>query len=191
MDNLAQDLGRLRASLGPLPEPVVEPPFIALSGLPGTGKSHLSHQLSRRLPAVVVESDALRKTLLPRPTYSAKESAYLFSLIHRLIDEFLGKNIPVILDATNLSERNREYLYHIAERRGARLILVWVEAPPALVQARLEARKAAGQTPSDADWQVYQKMKETREKITRRHFVVDTSRDISPVLEKIVREATR
>jgi len=66
-----------------------------------------------------------------------------------------------------------------------------VEAPPTLVQARLEARKAAGQTPSDAGWQVYQRMKETREKIARRHFVVDTSRDVSPVLEKIVREATR
>ena len=167
MDNLAQDLAQLRASLGPIPEPVVEPPFIVLSGLPGTGKSHFSSQLSRHIPAVVVESDALRKRLFPRPTYSAEESFYLFSLIHRLIDELLGKNIPVILDATNLSERNREYLYNIAARRGARLILVWVEAPTTLVQARLEARKTAGTTPSDADWQVYQRMKETREKIVR------------------------
>src|SRR3990172_3731642 len=135
MDNLAQDLGRLRASLGPLPEPGVEPPFIVLSGLPGTGKSHFCHQLSQRLPAMVVESDALRKTLLPRPTYSADESSYLFSLIHRLIDELLGKNIPVILDATNLAERNREYLYHIAERRGAPLILVLLYAPPTLPHA--------------------------------------------------------
>jgi predicted kinase len=191
MDSLAQDLERLRSKLGPFPEPVVEPPFIVLSGLPGTGKSHFCSELSQRLPAVVIESDALRKRLYPRPTYSPEESSYLFSLIHRLIDELLGKNIPAILDATNLSERNREYLYHIAQQRGARLVLVWVEAPPALVQARLEARKTSGQAPSDADWEVYQRMKGTTERIARRHFVVDTSRDISPALEKIVREATR
>lgn len=191
MDSLVQDLELLRSKLGPFPEPVVEPSFIVLSGLPGTGKSHFCSQLSQHLPAVVMESDALRRKLCPQPTYSAEENSYLFSLIHRLIDELLGKNIPVILDATNLSERNREYLYHIAQQRGARLILVWVEAPPIIVQARLEARKASGQALSDADWKVYQKMKETAEKMTRRHFVVDTSRDVSPVLEKIVREATR
>jgi len=191
MDSLALDLERLRSKLGPLPEPVVEPPFIVLSGLPGTGKSHVCSQLSQRLPAAVIESDALRKRLFPQPAYSAEESSYLFSLIHRLSDELLGKNIPVILDATNLSEKNREYLYNIARRRGARLILVWVEAPSSVVQARLEARRAGGRALSDADWSVYQKMSETTERITRRHFVVDTSRDISPVLEKIVREATR
>jgi predicted kinase len=191
MDSLVQDLELLRSKLGPFPEPVVEPSFIVLSGLPGTGKSHFCSQLSQHLPAVVMESDALRRKLCPRPTYSAEESSYLFSLIHRLIDELLGKNIRVILDATNLSERNREYLYHIAQQRGARLILVWVEAPPSIVQARLEARKASGQAFSDADWKVYQKMKETAKKMTRRHFVVDTSRDVSLVLEKIVREATR
>jgi predicted kinase len=191
MDSFADDLEQLRSNLGPLPEPVVEPPFIVLSGLPGTGKSHLSSQLSRHLRAVAIEADSMRKLLHPRPTYAPEESYYLFTLIHRLIDELLGKNLPVILDATNLSERNREYLYNIAQRRRARLILVWVEAPPSLVQARLEARKSSGHAISDADWNVYQKMRGTSERITRRHFVVDTSRDISPVLEKIVREATR
>jgi hypothetical protein len=32
-------------------------------------------------------------------------------------------------------------------------------------------------------------MKATAEKIGRRHFIADTTRDITPVIEKIVREA--
>ena len=44
---------------------------------------------------------------------------------------------------------------------------------------------------SEADWGVYQKMKGTVQKISRNHYVVDTSMDITPVLNKIVREVNR
>jgi hypothetical protein len=44
---------------------------------------------------------------------------------------------------------------------------------------------------SDADWSVYQKMKPSVEKIRRNHYAVDTSRDITPVLDKIFREVRR
>ncbi len=44
---------------------------------------------------------------------------------------------------------------------------------------------------SDADWRIYQKMKPSVQKIRRNHFAVDTSRDIAPVIDKIVREANR
>jgi hypothetical protein len=34
----------------------------------------------------------------------------------------------------------------------------------------------------------YQKMKPSVERITRKHYAVDTSRDVAPVLDKIIRE---
>lgn len=188
---ISDDLEKLRATLGDLPEPIVRPYFIVVSGLPGTGKTYFCRRLKERLPAVILESDALRKTLFPKPTYSAEESSYLFSLIHKLIEELLKKGIPVILDATNLSERNREFLYNIAEKNEAKLILVRVEAPPEVVKQRLESRVADPENKSDADWQVYRRMRAAMDKIQRNHFAVDTSRDISPVIEKICREAKR
>jgi len=188
---ISDDLEKLRATLGDLPEPIVRPYFIVVSGLPGTGKTFLCRKLREKLPAVVLESDALRKTLFPRPSYSAEESAYLFTLIHRLSEELLKKGIPVILDATNLSERNREFLYAIAERNDAKLILVRVEAPPEVVRQRLEARVADPENKSDADWKVYRRMRASMDRIQRNHFAVDTSRDITPVIEKICREAKR
>ena len=105
----------------------------------------------------------------------------------------IPSDIPVILDATNLSERHRERLYNIAEHLNARLILVRVEAPPDLVLERLKARSGRKEMDekSDADWLVYQKMKPTAEKINRNHYVVDTSGDISSVLDKIVRAVNR
>lgn len=187
------DARLLASDLGQLPDPEVQPAFIIVSGLPGTGKSHFCRQLMERLPFLVLESDAVRKSLFPAPTYSASESSHLFRTLHYLIEGLLRKGIPITLDATNLSERHRERLYNIAERLNAKLILVRVEAPPDLVRERLKVRaeRPEVQDNSDADWAVYQKMKPTAQKIRRKHYAVDTSRDITSVLDKIVREVNR
>jgi predicted kinase len=184
---------RLAGSLSPLPEPEAQPTIIVVSGLPGTGKSYLCHRLAERLPFVILESDALRKKLFTRPTYTAEESAYLFRTIHYLIEDLLKKGASIILDATNLEEKNRERIYNIAERLNARLIIVRTEAPPELVHKRLKQRVSRKNMDdnSDADWAVYQKMKTTVDKISRRHFTVDTSKDIAPAIEKILREVNR
>ena len=187
---LVSEVQRLTESLEQFPEPVVKPAFIVVSGLPGTGKSYFCSQLAQRLPLVILESDALRKVLFPSPVYSPQESSHLFQTIHRLIERLLKRGIPLILDATNLSEREREYLYRIADRVDAKLVLVRVEAPPEVVQERLKARQEEVNK-SDADWSVYQKMKSSVQKIRRNHYAVDTSRDITPVLDKIVREVRR
>lgn len=190
---LVSDVQRLTESLEQFPEPVVRPAFIVVSGLPGTGKSYFCNQLVQQLPLVILESDALRKVLFPSPVYSPQESSHLFQTIHRLIERLLKRGIPLILDATNLSEREREYLYRIADRLDAKLILVRVEAPPEVVQERLKARqeKINLVNKSDADWAVYQKMKSSVQKIRHNHYAVDTSRDITPVLDKIVKEVRR
>ena len=179
--------------MGQLPEPMVKPPFVVVSGLPGSGKSHFCHRLAERLPFPILESDALRKVLFPTPTYSLGESNRLFEACHSLIDGLLRRGIPLIFDATNLIERYREHLYHIADQAGAKLIIVRVEAPTEVVRQRLErrAKRVDPEDRSEADWKVYQRMKSSAQRIRRNHFAVDTSRDITPVIDKIVREVNR
>jgi hypothetical protein len=188
---LASDIERLTDSLGQLPEPVVKPAFIVVSGLPGTGKSYFCGKLAERLHFVILESDLLRRVLFPSPRYDVTESKRLFQAIHLLIEGLLKRGVPLILDATNLSERYREHLYSIADHLDVRLVLVRVEAPPDVVRERLKARQGDPQRKSDADWGVYQKMRSSVQKIWRNHYVVDTSRDIAPVLDKIVRAVRR
>ena len=76
------DAKRLWESLEQLPEAVVKPALIVVSGLPGTGKSYFCRKLAERLPVITLESDALRKTLFTSPTYSLLESSRLFQAIH-------------------------------------------------------------------------------------------------------------
>ncbi|TET74680.1 MAG: ATP-binding protein [Dehalococcoidia bacterium] len=193
VEEVVSDAQKLKQGLKELPEPVANPVFVVVSGLPGTGKSRFSRKLVERLPSVIVESDALRKRLFTSPTYSAQESHRLFNACHRLIEELLGSGIPVILDATNLVEQHRERLYHISQRLGVKLIIVQVEAPRELVLQRLQGR-SRGVDPEDsseAGWSVYQRMRTRAERIRRNYFAVDTSRDITSVIDKVVREAKR
>ena len=189
---ISAGIRQLLDSLGErLPEPVLNPVLIVVSGLPGTGKSSFSNRLAERVPVVVVESDAMRKAMVPSPLYTAEESARLFQAIHGLIDLLLERCVPVLLDATSLVEADREHLYQIAGRHSAKVILVRVEAPPEVVRQRLERRAKDAHGHADADWEVYQRMRPSQEPIRRNHMVVDTSGDIGPAVEKIVREINR
>lgn len=182
------DVKRLTANLGELPPKITNPHLVVVSGLPGSGKTHFSMQLAKRLPAVILESDALRQILFPSPDYGYQESWRLFKAIHLLIENLLMDGRPVIMDATNLNEQHRQFFYDIAKRANARLIQVRVHAPAELVKKRMGERAGNATSNSTADWNVYRKMAQVKDEINRQHYSVDTSTDITPVIDEIVHE---
>jgi predicted kinase len=186
---LADDVERILRHVEPLPPPRPRPALVVLVGLPGAGKTWLATELRRRTGAVTLESDDLRVLLFGRPVYTADESRRLFAAIHAAIGEILRRGAPVILDATNLAESEREPLYGTAEAAGARLVIVRVVAPRWLIHRRL-ARRTLRLEPSrsEAGVLVYERMRRRFEPIRRPHFRVDTSRDATAVIDAIVRE---
>ncbi len=192
-NQLERDVRALEVAVGELPQPGERPALIVLSGLPASGKSHLSRELRRRRPLALLESDALRKALFKKPKYTQSESARLFAACHVLLERLLARGVSVVLDATNLKEIHRRPLYRIAEEQGARLVLVQVKAPPAVIRGRLDARSFQGRSgnpwdQSEAGHDVYEKMREEAEPLQREHLVVDTSVEIGRAVEKILRE---
>nr|MBC7245411.1 ATP-binding protein [Chloroflexota bacterium] len=172
-------------------ETTAYPVLILMSGLPGSGKSYLSERLAQELPAIVIESDRVRKALFPKPTYTAQESALVHRTCQELIRRLLKKGVRVIFDATNLVEFQREFLYSLAERSGAHLLIVRTVAPESVIKERLEQRKTKGDSISDADWRVYRRMSQREQKIYRPHLCIDTSQDIEEAIRKIVRAIRR
>ena len=164
------------------------PRLLMLAGLPGSGKSTFARELSAHYSFVVLESDRLRKTLVARPQYTADEHSRVFRACHLLIDEFLGKGYPVLLDATNLGQRNRRPVIALARRHDVPLGVVVVTAPPEVVRQRLVDRESGSDpdTWSDAGVAIYDRMAPAWQPVMRQHFEVDTSRDIAPALQMVL-----
>jgi len=160
-----------------------------LIGLPGSGKSHFQRDLQRRTGAVALESDVWRKRLFSHPVYSREESGVVFYRIRSAASRLLATRQSVIVDATNLSERERQPYYRLAGKHGAKLQLVHLVAPERVTRERLSARQAKVESldNSDAGMDVYERMRGDFQAIRRPHLVVDTSLDISPAVEAVAK----
>ena len=182
-----RDAARLEASLGRLPKAARRPALVILIGLPGSGKSHFARLLVRRYPAAILDSDALRGVLYESPQHTTQEHARLFPAIRVLTRRLLDRGVPVVLDATNLKEANRKPSYRLARDAGARLVIVRLRAPFAVMRERLAERDTA-RNPLDrstADLLVLERMRRDYQRPRRPYFVVDTSEDSHEVLDKI------
>ena len=184
---LEADVELLKSRLPAPPPPVANPYLVLMCGLPGAGKTHFARRLAAEARLQMIESDAARKALMVVPAYNAEENLRVFAACRRLMDELLNNGVPVLLDATNVTERDRAYLYTAAEGRGAEVVVVRVKAPESEVRRRLRRRERglSKDGASNAGWDVYLKMKAREEPVARPHFVVDTSKDITPAIVKI------
>jgi len=189
---LRPSMAELEAQLLPSDlESTVDPVLIMMSGLPGSGKSHLGRILAERIRAVVIESDAVRKVLFPQPCYSADESAAVHRACQQVMRPLLTRGVRVIFDATNLVEFQREMIYSLARRSGARLLIVRVVAPEEVIRKRLARRQERAESASDADWHVYRRMARREQKIQQPHVCIDTSQDTEDAVRKVIRVLQR
>jgi adenylylsulfate kinase len=116
----------------------VVPAFaVWLTGLPASGKSTLAGALRRELEgrgirAAVLESDALRRVLTPKPVYTDEERDTFYAAL-AYIGRLLTENgVPVIFDAT----ANRRAYRERARAQIPRFLEVYVECPLEVCVAR-------------------------------------------------------
>ena len=85
----------------------------------------------------------------------------VFATAAALVDGLLADGHRVVLDATNVTARNRASFVDAATRRGAPVVYARVTAPDADVRSRLALRRAARAVGdhSDADEGVFERMR--------------------------------
>lgn len=158
--------------------------LVLLSGLPGAGKTTFAQTLAERLPHVHVESDAIRRALFAEPAYAPSEHAHVFGAAERHAAEALRKGEVVVLDATNLTTRDRRRFLRLAARTGAPLVAVRLVAPEATIRERLSRPREGW---SQADLRVYEMMAGRAQGFTIPVVVVDTRFPLRPSIELVAR----
>jgi uncharacterized protein len=130
------------------------PPFmLAIGGLQGTGKSTLARRLApdlgRAPGAVVLRSDELRKRLfdrapedrLPQEAYAETANQKVNAALVDLARTVVQGGHAVIMDATFLDSPMRQAAETAAREAGVRFLGVWLHAPLAELERRIEARR--------------------------------------------------
>ena len=110
---------------------------IWLTGLPASGKSTIVAALKPQLEALklsveVLESDAVRRTLTPTPTYSQPERDLFYRALAFMGAKLVSHGVTVIFDAT----ANRRAYRDFARSLIPTFIEVWVECPLELAMQR-------------------------------------------------------
>ncbi len=140
-----------------------EPPaprLVAVGGLSGSGKSRLAGALLGHLPArpgaVHIRSDGIRKRIfgrrpedrLPDAAYRPEWHRRTYARLWRDVRRALAAGWPVVADATFMDAKSRARMALLADRLRIPFTGLWLEAPAAVLCARIRAR---GPDVSDAD----------------------------------------
>lgn len=191
-DEFRDAVRKVRGLLIPPPK-VRVPVLIILTGLPGSGKTTLAVKLAASLPAIVVESDFVRKKLFPKPKYSGQEDRFIHAVARALMRYYLRTGHFVIADATNLAEWHRRILGRLAQSTSVPSIVVQTTAPEEVIAARLRYRATHRKKNdfSSADWRIYKSMSTRAEPIRGPNMRVDTTRDLDRSVKRIVSAAKR
>lgn len=152
---------------------------VIVIGLPGSGKSFFASQLAKVIYADYINSDQVRKTMMPPGHYSLQEKRSVYGQMLTQAVTLVNQNREVVLDATfyhgAIREQFKEALSHVTPVK-----FIEVTATEALIKDRLRLPR----TDSEADYEVYKKIRAEWEPLHEPHLVLQSTNDnIAALLE--------
>jgi hypothetical protein len=171
------------------------PRLVVVGGLSGTGKSTVARALAPALGgapgAVILRSDVTRKRLmgvadtarLPRSGYAPEMTTKVFATLAATAARILATGHTLVMDAVYGDPSQRAAIQDVAARAAARFDAFWLEAPPGVLETRVEARRGDA---SDATVAV---VREQLEKIAppAEWRKIDAARPTANIVDEIVR----
>ena len=159
-----------------------EPALILLSGLPGSGKTTFAERLSGMLDFRHIESDGIRLAIAPQPTFTFEESGRVFARVEAEARAALQSGCHALIDATNLTRKDRKRFVKLAQALGTKLIAIRLVAPEATIRERLAVPRTGN---SRAGVQIYERMSGRPQAFDGPCIVVDTRFDLGPSLNLV------
>ena len=159
------------------------PLIIMVMGLPGSGKSFFSKRLADTLGATYIGSDELRGKKGLKGNYGMASKQQVYDAMIKAAEEMVQHHGDTVLDATFFLQETRNQVRELAKKYKVKLIPILVEAEENIIGKRLSKPR----TDSEADYQVYRKIKESFEPIKGPYLsLLSTNENIDEMLKKAV-----
>lgn len=146
---------------------------IIVFGLPGSGKSYFASRLAEELGAWYVNSDRLRRERIQNRSYSDNEKLSIYQALLEMMTTALGESQAIVLDATFYKKSIRDTFVEQAKSQNENILFIEVQTDEQLIKQRLSRPRVD----SEADFSVYQKIKNEFEPLSAAHLVLESGSD--------------
>jgi predicted kinase len=154
-----------------------------ISGLPASGKSFFAQALRDKISARYLSSDVIREQLKLRGQYDERIKKRVYDEMLRRAQEYINEGQDVILDASFYKEGFRNPFIQLAKDRQIELSIIVIKAHEDVIAERMKEKRKY----SEADFEVYLKLKEEYEPIKEDHLTLwSDSVTIKEMLNKAI-----
>ena len=153
--------------------------LVVIAGLPGSGKSFFGQKLADAIGAAYLNSDKIRIDMLAKGKYSDEDKLAVYKEMESYASKALAQGNDVIVDATFYRRSVREMFEKLAGIHRVSLRIIEVKADEPTIRRRLSAPREF----SEADFRVYEMIRDGFEEITTPHLVlISTDNNIDEML---------
>ena len=147
--------------------------LLLIAGLPGTGKTTVARAFAALSGATHLNSDVLRRELGLMGHYAPEDKEKVYDTMLSKTREALSCGETVVVDSTFYKEQVRAPFTALADECGVPLLWVEVQAGEQTLRERLSHPRPD----SEADFQVYEKIRDAFEPLPGNRLVVNTDQD--------------
>ncbi|MCQ6958730.1 AAA family ATPase [Mucilaginibacter aquariorum] len=147
--------------------------IVIVCGLPGTGKTFFASALASRLNARLISSDVVRTNLKRRGKYDEDNKNAVYAAMLLILAEALQDHDSVVLDATFYKSAIRDLFTAKARQYGEPFYFIQLLASGKTIKERMKQKRRD----SEADFDVYLKIKAAFEPLTERHLDLNSEEE--------------
>lgn len=150
--------------------------LIAMSGLPGSGKSSVAEGLARHMDAPIFSIDPVEAAMWISGLHKADTGIAAYKVVQALAAENLRLGMSAIIDAVNPVQAARNMWRQLATEQNVPLAFIEVEcSDEAIHRKRIETRIRGISGMSEVTWDRVQVRKGEYEPWTEERLLLDSS----------------
>lgn len=137
---------------------------VIVFGLPGSGKTFFAEALAKEFGAKHYNTDLIRKETVKSPSYLQEEKMDVYkSLLSKI-----RKGTSLVLDGTFYKNTLRESFAEVAKQNKMKVFFIEIKAGEDVIRTRVKEKRPD----SDADYNVYLKIRNEFEEMKEDHLVL-------------------